>query len=359
MASIFDSQLMSKSDLQKIEELEKAWRSTDDKNLRAQIHDRAESIRRGYGYSGGEDGSEYNALDDGVSVAASAANAYAGALEAAEQNRQRNYSAQQEAADELGRQRLREAYIKNMQNSLGLDQSMKAAGISGGLSESTRAAYDNSYMNRRDSIYADTLDAKQEIARDAAQSAYDSGAQIAKLQYDSAADRVDRLTQAQQRAYEREQDALEREYQERLFEYQKQLDASDLDLENRRFEYQKQKDALDREYEEKMDALNMQYKMASMQASAARQSNSQSQKQISNIISLMKSGYYSPEFAEILGLDPQKLQANIDKGGDIEDYAWDMIKHGIYDDSFPEILGYSEEILKSYIEAVKAGMTGD
>ena len=25
----------------------------------------------------------------------------------------------------------------------------------------------------------------------------------------------------------------------------------------------------------------------------------------------------------------------------------------------PEILGYSEEILKSYIEAVKAGMTGD
>ena len=36
MASIFDRQLMSKSDLQRIEELEKAWRSTDDKNLRAQ-----------------------------------------------------------------------------------------------------------------------------------------------------------------------------------------------------------------------------------------------------------------------------------------------------------------------------------
>ena len=357
MASIFDRQLMSKSDLQRIEELEKAWRSTDDKNLRAQIHNRAESIRRGYGYSGGEDGSEYNSIDDGMSIAADAASAYAGALNAAEQNRQKNYSAQQEAADELGRSRLREAYIKNMQNALELDQNMKASGISGGLSESTRAAYDNSYMNQRDSIYADTLDAKRQIASDAAQSAFDSGAQIAKLQYESAVDRADRLTEAEQRAYEREQDALEREYQERLFEYQKHLDASDLDLENRRFEYQKQKDALDREYEEKMDALNMQYKIASSNASAARQSNSERQKQISNIISLMKSGYYSPEFAEILGIDPEKLQTNTQKGGDIEDYAWDMIKHGIYDDSFPEILGYSEEVLKSYVDAVKAGMT--
>ena len=44
MASIFDRQLMSKSDLQRIEELEKAWRSTDDKNLRAQIHNLFSSI---------------------------------------------------------------------------------------------------------------------------------------------------------------------------------------------------------------------------------------------------------------------------------------------------------------------------
>ena len=75
-----------------------------------------------------------------------------------------------------------------------------------------------------------------------------------------------------------------------------------------------------------MDALNMQYKIASSNASAARQSNSERQKQISNIISLMKSGYYSPEFAEILGIDPKSCRPILKKGGDIEDYAWDMIK---------------------------------
>ena len=76
-------------------------------------------------------------------------------------------------------------------------------------------------MNQRDSIYADTLDAKRQIASDAAQSAFDSGARIAKLQYESAVDRADRLTEAEQRAYEREQDALSASIRERLFEYQK------------------------------------------------------------------------------------------------------------------------------------------
>ena len=74
-----------------------------------------------------------------MSIAADAASAYAGALNAAEQNRQKNYSAQQGSGRRAdGRSRLREAYIKNMQNALGLDQNMKASGISGGLSESTR-----------------------------------------------------------------------------------------------------------------------------------------------------------------------------------------------------------------------------
>ena len=358
MASIFDNRIMSSSDLKMIEELENAWRNTDNKNLKEQLHNQAESIRRSYGYSGGADGSEYNVLDAGTSAAALASNAYVNALEAAENNRQQTYSDQQAAAEELGKARLREAYIKNMQNTLGLEQNMKANGISGGLSESTRAAYDNNYMNQRDAIYGDTLDAKQEIAREAAQSAYDSGAQIAQQQYNSAVDRADRLTASEQTQYDREQDALNRAFQNQQFEYQQQKDASDLDYKNRLFEYQQQKDALDREYEEKKDALDREYDMMSSaysaQTAAQKLNASQNQQQISNIISLMKSGYYSPEFADILGLDSEQIQFNNGQN-DMSDLAWKMLSKGIYDDSFPEVLGYSADVLKQYAEYVRAG----
>lgn len=367
MASIFDKQLMSDDDIKKIAELEDAWRSTDDKNLRAQIHNQAESIRQSYGYSGGADGSEYNALDSGTAAAAAAAKAYAGALDAAEHNRQQNYMNQQRAADSAADSRLREAYIKNMQNTLGLDQSLKANGISGGLSESTRAAYDNSYMNQRDGIYADTLDAKQKIAELAAQSAYDSSAQKAKLLYDSATDRADRMTAAEQRNYDRSQDAFQNDFRNKQFEYQQKKDKSDAELENRRFEYQQQKDLSDRElknreleYQQLKDALEREYKRAvsaqSAQNSAAKQQNTRRQQQISNIISLMKSGYYSPEFADILGIDGDQLQQSSSNTGDLQKFAWNMLENGIYDDSFPSVLGYSEDILKKYAKAIGDGL---
>ena len=356
MASIFDNNLMSKEDLKRIEQLENAWRSTDDKDLKKQLHNQAESIRNSYGYSGGEDGSEYNVIDAGMATAASAVNAYANALEQAEQNRQQNFSDQQTAADEQGRSRLREAYIKNLQSSLGLDQQLKADGISGGLSESTSAAYDNSYINQRNQINSDTLDAKREIAANAAQSAYDNNEKIAQLLYDSATDRADRLTAAQQTQYDREQDALDRDFANRQFEYQQQKDASDLDLENRQFEYQQQKDALDREYEEKIAALEQQYKIINSQTAAQKVSNSQRQQQIENIISLMKSGYYSPEFADILGIDGDKLQYDDNSDENIKEYAWDMLSHGVYHDSFPSILGYSKEVLEEFADMAQMAL---
>lgn len=354
MASIFDNSLMSKEDLKRIEQLENAWRNTDDKDLKQQLHNQAESIRNSYGYSGGDDGSEYNVIDAGMAAAVSAVNSYANALEQAEQNRQQNFSDQLTAADEEGSSRLRQAYIKNLQNTLGLDQQLKADGISGGLSESTRAAYDNSYMNQRNQINSDTLDAKQQIAADAAQSAHDSNEKIAQLLYNSATDRADRLSDALQTEYDREQDALDREFENRQFEYQQQKDASDLDLENRQFEYRQQKDALDREYEEKIAALDQQYKIINSQTNAQKVSNSQRQQQIDNIISLMKSGYYSPEFAEILGFDNDSLEYKDSSDQTLKEYAWEMISQGIYDDNFPAILGYSADVLQQFANIARS-----
>ena len=46
------------------------------------------------------------------------------------------------------------------------------------------------------------------------------------------------------------------------------------------FEYQQQKDALDREYEEKIAALEQQYKIINSQTAAQKVSNSQRQQQI-------------------------------------------------------------------------------
>ena len=70
----------------------------------------------------------------------------------------------------------------------------------------------------------------------------------------------------------------------------------------------------------------------------------------------MKSGYYSPEFADILGIDGDQLQQSSSNTGDLQKFAWNMLENGIYDDSFPSVLGYSEDILKKYAKAIGDGL---
>ncbi len=358
MASIFDRQLMSRKDLEQLEEIENAWRNTDDSALRDMLHARAESIRQSYGYSGGADGSEYNPQDMPLSVLSGSVKDYSDAVTAAENNRQRQYQNGMASADAAGKERLRQAYMNSIRDKLGLDQQMRAAGITGGLSESTRAAYDNSYGKLREDIMSDVADTKRELFELAAQSAYDSGKDIAEFEYGAALERADRMTDADNTRYAREQDALDRQFDNQQFEYQKQRDSADDDYREREFAYRQEQDRLDREYKQKKDALELEYKRQQTAASLARSAqsaaSSASKEKMNNVLTLIKNGYYSPEFADILGLDPSQLKRAADNG-DMADIAWKLLGKGVYDDSFPEILGYSEDVLREYAENAKAG----
>lgn len=55
---------LSDSDRKKVESLQRQWKTTDDPAERARLHNQAEDIRSGYGYSGGGDGSEFNAVSE-------------------------------------------------------------------------------------------------------------------------------------------------------------------------------------------------------------------------------------------------------------------------------------------------------
>lgn len=342
MASIFDSQLMSKTDLERMEQIQAAYNATDDKKLKNDLHARAESIRMSYGYSGGEDGSRYIPYDESVAAAAASSSNYIKALNDAQNHTQKMYENQITDAENDGKDRLREAYIKNMQSKLGLDEKLKADGVTGGISETTVADIDNNYNVIRDGIKKDTDKTKRDIEIKAKTAKHESDTDIAKAEYQSALERNDRLTDAKQREYERKQDALEWQYKTDKDKYQREQDAADR-------EYQKEQDAREWEYREKEYQLDKKQ----LEQSKANASSSAYQKQVSNILTLMKNGYYSDEFADILGLDGLEYTGNADS--DAASAAWKLLNKGVYDESFPELLGYSEDILRQYAENVLSG----
>lgn len=349
MVSIFDSQLLSKRDLELMKEIQSAYDKTDDKQLKSQLHGRAETIRHGYGYSGGDDGSRYIPYDDTVAAASGATSGYLSALQNAEEIKQRGFEQQTAEAERDGSDRLREAYIKNMQSKLGIGQALKANGVSGGVSETTVAGIDNTYNVIRDGIKKDTDDAKREIEASALASKAESDKSIAKAEYDAALDRADRLTAAEQKKYDRTQDALEWDYRLEKDKYEREQD-----------EYQKKWDEDERAYQRQQDAIDLQmrkdqYELDKKKAaqSAANASSSSYQKQVSNILTLMKNGYYSDEFKDILGLED--LTYTGDGNEDAADVAWKLLNKGVYVDTFPELLGYSEDVLRQYADNVLSG----
>ena len=346
MASIYDKSLMNAADVKRIDELEKAWRATQDAGRRKKLHESAEQIRRSYGYLGGEDGGGYEQLDGGVTGSASAARAYETALREAENARQAGYSADRAAADELLEKRLRDAYASRMRSTLGLDQQLRASGVTGGLSETTRAAYDNAYLKDRADAYSDAQTAKTALARAAAESAYAAGEKIAKLDYESALDRADRLTAADNERYSRASDAADRDLAERRFAYEQKRDSDELsykktrdagerELELSKLEYAKQKDALDREYQKQKDQLEQAYKQQALAVASAKKTSSSSSRSSSSS---------SKDAAAERKLHEELVES-----------AWRLLKTGVYDDRMPEVLGFSEDVLKEYAELSRYG----
>ncbi len=353
MASFFDQNILKADDLKRINELNAAWLATDDKNKREQFHTEAETIRNSYGYSGGGDGSEFIPISTGVYTAATSVNDYTDALREAESKKQKAYESQLKQADVDNAERLRQAYIKNMQSKLGLDQTMKASGITGGATESTLASIDNNYNVLRDSIYSDTDEIKRDIMQQSALSQSESDSEIASVLYDSALDRADRLERKSDSDYQKEQDALKHALALEQFDYQKEQDAILNNFKQYDRDYQAEQDKLDREYQAQRDAYEAQQDAYDRAQAAKNAAKSANKNQISNVLTLIKNGYYSDSFADILGVDDLQFTGN--NAEDAQSAVWKMLANGVYHDSFPEIVGFPDNVLKEYADNVKYG----
>ncbi len=344
MASIYDKHILSKADLERIENLNEAWASATDKKLKDGIHAQAEAIRNSYGYSGGADGSQLIINNGNVMNTASATKGYTDALGSVKDAQTDSFLKEAERIERDRGDRLREAYIKNMHDSLGLAQKLKSAGVSGGASESTVAYMNNVYNNTRNDIKNDAGDKLLELGIEQSKALAKTDSDIAKAEYDGALKRADALALAEKTAYDRAAN-------ERNFEYNKAKDERD-------FEYNKTKDEREFEYKKQQDEIAN--KIAATKASSGgSSSSSKSEAKLTpaNVISLIKTGIYNPAFADILGITDDEVRDMIDdyNSEETRSVAWKMMANGIYDDSFPEIVGYSEQILRDYVESVLNG----
>lgn len=306
MASIFDNQLLSEKDLEQINLLGVLYNQATDEKTKQDIHSLAESIRKSYGYSGGEDGSEYNVLDETAVAMSGASDTHTQALEEAQKAREEAISLQKQKNNESASERLRQAYIKNMQQRLGTADALKNQGVTGGKADSTLAALEGEYLNLRDSILKDADDANSKLDIKNMQDAYDTKVQIGEIEADAANARADRLSEAEKEAYDK-----------MITDYQLKLDKE-------KFDYQKLKDELDRKYQIEKDALDRANELKKVYASKSVKTEN------------------TDDTAEKTLEERKKA-------------AWKLLEQGVYQDGFDELLGFAEEILREYAENCISG----
>lgn len=166
--STYDKDILSAEDYAKIEAAQKAWQTANakgDVEGKASASARAEAIRSKYGYSGGDDGQQYITLEgyegaEGMQKASTDLNA---AYQSVADAQKANAEASKAEIDKQREAAMKEAYIGNMMDQKNIDQKLKASGITGGLSESARAAMQNNYRTGRNSINAAAIDAKKDV----------------------------------------------------------------------------------------------------------------------------------------------------------------------------------------------------
>lgn len=326
MASIYDKQTLNKSDLERIKELSEAWNATDDRAKKDQLHNQAEIIRGSYGYSGGGDGGNFILKDADINNVGASGSAYSNAIRNAKEARLAEYANEQKMIEQEGLDRLREAYIKNMRSGLGLDQNLRAGGITGGLSESARAALENKYDNSRNEIRKDTQKSLLQSRKEAAQIEADAEKDAAAADYDSAQTRTNMRIAADERDYSRAQDdykkmqdKLDREFAKLQFEYQKQLDDYDR-------KYRAEQDALDREYRAQKDELDRKLEQQKIAASKSSKSSTGSSKSAAD-------------------KELEEKKNNI----------WKLLNKGVNEDYFADVLGIPSNVLNEYVNNIMSG----
>ena len=168
MASTYDKEILSTEDYAEVEKLGEEWRRANkagDIKGKESAAARAEAIRSAYGYSGGDNGQEYITLEgyEGAEKMQGAAADYDAAYQGVADAQKAQAEASKADIDKQRETALKQAYIGNMMDQKNVDQQLKARGITGGLSESTRAAMQNNYRTNRNSIETAAIEAKKDV----------------------------------------------------------------------------------------------------------------------------------------------------------------------------------------------------
>lgn len=317
--SIYDESIMTNEDKEKIklagEAYKKAFQSGDKQGM-ADAHSRAEAIRKAYGYTGGKDGAGYTAIvgREGSETMKKAGenldSAYSAVADA--------YKAQAEASkkniDTQTEDVLRQAYISNMQSKKNIDQSLRASGVSGGLSETMRAGMEQNYQNNRISTQKAAVQAKKDVDLQTASALAQNELGRANAQYNS-------------------------------------------DIANAQFEQSAA--AAERTEKYNQEQLNMNKEQLAI-TKEQHQMNKDSQT-LSKYISFVQNGLVdsknSKDIAIALGTSEDVIlrASKAAQNADSASVALSLLSGGVYDDSFVEILGgrFSASTLKQYANIAK------
>ena len=175
MATTYDKDILSAEDYTKLEDAQNEWKAAKkagDKAGMTAAHNRAEAIRAAYGYSGGTDGGGYTAIPgyegaEQIQKATEQVKEAASGYDAAYDAVGDVYKAQAEASKaDIAKQResaMKEAYIGNMMDQKNLDQKLRAGGITGGLSETSKVAIQNNYRTNRNAVETAAIEAGKDV----------------------------------------------------------------------------------------------------------------------------------------------------------------------------------------------------
>lgn len=298
--STYDKQYLSHEDQEKILNLQKAYATASkagDTAGKKSAAEAAENVRRAYGYSGGADGQQFETLPgyEGAGELQKAGEnlvkAYTGINDA--------YKAQAEASKaDIEKQRvatLKQAYVGNMTDQKNVDQQMRAAGITGGLSESARVAMQNNYRTNRNDVDATAMEAKKDVDLSTQQAIAQNEVNRANAEYNAD------VTKAQ--------------------------------------------------FQNTVAANNRNIKLTEESNKLAKE-----QADISKYTTFIQNGLVdgtnSKQIATALGVseDSVKIAAEAARNGDVKSMALSLMSSGIYDDSFVKLFGghFSAETLKTF-----------
>lgn len=304
--STYDENIMTTEDKAKLKTAQEAYKkalAAGDKNGMASAHQRAEAIRKAYGYTGGSDGSGYTQLEgyegaeDLQKAGEDLKTAYSGVADVYKKRAETQKKDIDVQTDDM----LRQAYISNMQGQKGIDQQLRASGVTGGLSETTRAGLQQNYENNRISAQKAAVETKKDIDMDTTSALAQNELNRANAQYST--------------------DVNKAQFQQTAAEANRNVDLN----------------------KEQLDL-------------------SKQQQDMSKYLTFIQSGLVdknnSKDIAKALGISESALlrASKAAQNADDASVALSLLSAGVYDDSFVDILGgrFSADTLKKYVNIVKS-----